>query len=88
VGVVVKHQQLVCLAWVFIEHPPENSIASFSFTNTMLDQGTTFIFGSWICIASGSGGFNSHLANSRKLEASEATRRNNLDELLLPDHVG
>jgi hypothetical protein len=39
-------------------------MASFHFTSTVLDEGTTFIFSSWICIANGSGGFNSHLANS------------------------
>jgi hypothetical protein len=27
---------------VFIEHPPENSIASFNFTSAVLDEGTTF----------------------------------------------
>jgi hypothetical protein len=64
---------------VFIKHPPE---------------GTTFIFGSWICIANGLGGFNGHLVNSRKPEASTPTQHcdlnefiDNLDELLLPDLV-
>jgi hypothetical protein len=77
---------------VFIEHPPENLMASLCFTNTVLDEGTTFIFGSWICIANGSGGFNGHLADSRKPEASTANQSSNLsefvdnlDELLLPD---
>jgi hypothetical protein len=77
---------------VFIEHPPENSMASLSFTSTVLDEGTTFIFGSWICVANGLGGFNSHLVNSRKPEASTPTRHSdldefidNLDELLLPN---
>jgi hypothetical protein len=77
---------------VFIEHPPKNSMASFRFTSTMLDEGTTFIFGSWICIANSSGGFNNHLADSRNMEASTSTRHSdldefidNLDELLLPD---
>jgi hypothetical protein len=58
----------------------------------VLDEGTTFIFGSWICIANGLGGFNSHIANSRELEVSSSTRSSdldkfidNLDELLLPD---
>jgi hypothetical protein len=79
---------------VFIEHAPENSMASFSFTSTVLDKSITFIFGSWICVANGSGGFNGHLAKSRKSEASAASRCNNLDEfvdnldeLLLPDHA-
>jgi hypothetical protein len=92
VGVEVKHQQLVCQVGVFIEHPPENSMASLRFTSTMLDEGTTFIFGSWICVAKGLGGFNSHLIDSRKPEASKPTRSNdldefinNLDELLFPN---
>jgi hypothetical protein len=46
VGVVVKHRQLVRQVGGFVEHPPENSMASFNFTNAMLDEGTTFIFGS------------------------------------------
>jgi hypothetical protein len=46
---------------VFIEHLPENSMASLSFTSSMLDEGPIFIFGSWICIANGLGGFNSHV---------------------------
>jgi hypothetical protein len=58
----------------------------------VLDEGTTFIFGSWICITNGLGGFNSHLIDSRKPEAPAATQRSNLDsfiddldKLLLPD---
>jgi hypothetical protein len=77
---------------MFIEHPSENSMASLSFTSTVLDEGTTFIFGSWICVANGLGGFSSCLVNSRKPEASAPTRSSeldnfidNLNELLLPD---
>jgi hypothetical protein len=77
---------------VFIEHPLENSMASFNFTSVVLDEGTTFIFDSWIYVANGLGGFNNHLVNSRKLETSASTQSNNLDEfinnldeLLLPD---
>jgi hypothetical protein len=65
VSVVVKHRYLARQVGVFIEHPPENSMASFNFTSAVLDEGTTFIFGSWICVANGLGGFNSHLANSK-----------------------
>jgi hypothetical protein len=32
-------------------------MASFNFTSAVLDEGTTFTFGSWIFIANGSGGF-------------------------------
>jgi hypothetical protein len=92
VGVAVKYQQLARQVGVFIEHPSENSMASFNFTSAVLDKGTTFIFGSWICIDNSLGGFNSHLVDSRELEASTSTRSSdlnefvdNLDELLLPD---
>jgi hypothetical protein len=92
--VAVKHRQLVRQVGVFIEHPPENSMASFNFTSAVLDEGTTFVFGSWIYVANGLGGFNSHLADSSKPEASTPTRRSdldefidNLEELLLPDLV-
>jgi hypothetical protein len=92
VGVVVKYRQLARQVGVFIEHPPENLTASLSFTSTVLDEGTTFIFGSWICVANGSGGLNSHLVNSRNPEASTPPQSSdldefidNLDELLLPD---
>jgi hypothetical protein len=88
VGVAVKYRQLARQVGVFIEHPQENSMASFSFTSTVLDEGTTFIFSSWICIANGSGGFNSHLTDSRKPKAFATTRRSNLDELLLLDLAG
>jgi hypothetical protein len=46
VDVVVKHRQLACQVGVFIEHPPENSMAFFNFTSVVLDEGTTFIFSS------------------------------------------
>jgi hypothetical protein len=79
---------------VFIEHPPENSMASFNFTSVVLDEGTTFVFGSWIYITNSSGGFNSHLTDSREPETSAATRRSdldefidNLDEMLLPKEI-
>jgi hypothetical protein len=92
VGVAVKHRQLARQIEVFIEHPPENSMASFNFTSAVLDEGTTFIFGSWICVANALGGFNSHLANSKEPEASSSTPSSNLhefidnlDDMLLPD---
>jgi hypothetical protein len=47
-------------------------MASFDFTNVMLDEGTMFVFGSWICIANCSSCFNSHLAETSKLEAPAA----------------
>jgi hypothetical protein len=41
----------------------KNSMASFDFSFPAIDAGTTFIFGSWVCIADGSGDFSSHLIN-------------------------
>jgi hypothetical protein len=77
---------------VLIDDPPENSMASFNFTSVVLDEGTIFIFGSWICVADGLGGFNSHQANSEEPEASPSTSSSdlddfidNLDDMLLPD---
>jgi hypothetical protein len=78
VGVAVKHRQLVHQVGVFTASPLENLMASLSCTSTMLDEGTTFIFSSWICVANGLGGFNSHLVDSRNSD---------LDELLLPNLV-
>jgi hypothetical protein len=67
---------------VFIEHPLENSMASFNFTSAVLHEGKPFIFGSWICIANGLGGLNSHRANSKEPEASSSTPSNDLDEFI------
>jgi hypothetical protein len=61
VGVAVKHRQLACQVGVFIEHPPENTMASFNFTSAVLDEGMVLTFGSWFCIANDRGGFNSYL---------------------------
>jgi hypothetical protein len=70
-------------------------MASFNFTSVVLEEGTTFTLGSWVCIADGSGGFNSHLVNPRELEVPAATQRSdldefidNLDEMLLLDLAG
>ena len=54
-------------------------------------RGATFIFGSWVCIANGSGGFDSHLTNSPtpKISASEDSnklaRSHDRSVMLLPD---
>jgi hypothetical protein len=82
VGVVVKQRQLARQVGVLIEDPLENSLASFNFTSAVLDEGTIFIFGSWICVADGLGGFNRHLANSKELEASSSTSSSDLDDFI------
>jgi hypothetical protein len=67
-------------------------MATFNFTSAVLDEGTTFIFGSWICIADGASDFHRHLIDNVKPEAPVATVRSDLDEfidnlgeMLLPD---
>ena len=61
-------------------------MAPFKFSFPAIDAGTTFVFGSWVCIANGSGGFPSHLidpANTktpRREQLSEVTPA----EILLP----
>ena len=53
-------------------------MASFNFGFPAIDAGTTFVFGSWVCIANGSGGFSSHLINptNTKTPPGRTTRRN------------
>jgi hypothetical protein len=51
VDMAVKHRQPARQLGVFIEHPLENLMASLSFTSTVLDEGTIFFFGFWICVA-------------------------------------
>ena len=57
-------------------------MALFNFTCTVPNEGTTFVLGSWICIANSLGGFNSHLADFKRPEASAATQRDDLDEFI------
>ena len=45
-------------------------MASFAFSTMAPPQGATIVFGSWVCIANGSGGFDSHLTNSPTLKAA------------------
>jgi hypothetical protein len=67
-------------------------MATFNFTSAVLDEGTTFNFDLWVCIADGAGDFRRHLVDNTKPKARVATLRNNLDEfvdnlteMLLPD---
>jgi len=46
------------------DDPLGNSIVIINST-AVLEEGTTFIFGSWVCIANVNGGFNSHLTKPR-----------------------
>jgi hypothetical protein len=40
-------------------------MAIFKFPITMAEEGTTSIFGSWVCVADAPGGFSSHLDAQR-----------------------
>ena len=44
-------------------------MATFAFSTMAPPQGATFVFGSWVCIADGSGSFDSHLTNPPTLKA-------------------
>src|SRR6185369_11505061 len=60
----------------------KNSMSSLNFNHAVLDAGTTFVFASWVCIANGLGGFNSHLANPMESEPRSPASRNNLGEFV------
>ena len=68
-------------------------MATFAFNTMALARGTTFVFGSWVCVANGSGGFDSHLSNPREPEAISsgscnfAAESSNLGEMLLSDLI-
>jgi hypothetical protein len=66
---------------MFIKHPPENSMASFNFTSVVPDEGTMVTFSSWVRITNDSGGFNIHLANPKKPEASAPSSSHDIDNL-------
>ena len=53
-------------------------MASFEFSFPAIDAGTTFVFGSWVCIANNSGGFSSHLIDPA---STETPRREQLGEI-------
>lgn len=67
-------------------------MVTFNFTNTVLEEGMTFNFGSWVCIANDAGNFRWHLIDNKKMEGPTMLPHNNLDEfidnldeMLLPD---
>ena len=66
-------------------------MATFSFSTTAPPQGVIFIFGSWVWIANGSGGFDSHLTNLPALkiitseDSSKLARSDDRSIMLLPD---
>jgi len=66
-------------------------MATFAFSTMVPPQGATFIFGSWVCVANGLGGFDSHLTNSPTLnistseDSNKLARSHNRSVMLLPD---
>jgi hypothetical protein len=66
---------------VRVEDPPASSMASFKFIRSVPSQGTTFVFGSWVCIADGVGNFRRFLVDM-KPKTSVADLRSNLDKFV------
>jgi len=50
--------------------------------NPVLEKGTSFHIGSWIFVASGSGGFESHSTDQDPPEASEAAKHREFDKFI------
>ena len=51
-------------------------MATFALSTMTPPRGATFIFGSWVYVANGSGGFDSHLTNSPTLKISTSEDSN------------
>ena len=68
-------------------------MATFALSTMALPRGATFVFGSWVCVANGSAGFDSYLTNPIELEAISSESRNTIarsddhGDMLLPDLV-
>jgi hypothetical protein len=56
-------------------------MASFQFTRSVPSQGTTFVFGSWVCIADGTGSFRRFLIDM-KPKTSTADPCSDLDKFV------
>jgi hypothetical protein len=82
-GQAVKHRQLACQVGVRIEDPPANSMASFKFTSAVPPpQGTTFIFGLWVCVADGAGDFRQFTIDVMKPKTLAVSFHSELDEFV------
>ena len=79
-GLPVKHRQLTPTVGLLANDPVMNSMANFNST-TMLDEGTSFVLGSCVCVVDCLGGFNSHLANPRGPEEPASVSINNVNDL-------
>jgi hypothetical protein len=56
-------------------------MASFRFTRSVPSQGTTFIFGSWVCVAEGEGDFRRFLVDM-KPKTPVASSQSDLDKFV------
>jgi hypothetical protein len=56
-GQPVKHRQLARQVGERVEDSPASSMASFKFIRSVPSEGTTFVFGSWVCVADGASNF-------------------------------
>jgi hypothetical protein len=81
VGSRLKHRQLARQVGARVEDPPVSSMASFNFIRSVPSQGTTFIFGSWVCIADGVDNFRQFLVDMRP-KTFAADPRSNLDKFV------
>ena len=65
-----KHRQLACQVGDSTSSSAKSMAGSSDANN--VPKGTTLVFGSWACMADGSGGFSSHLVmpNSPKLKTT------------------
>jgi len=59
----------------------KNPMASLD-DNSVLEKGTSLHVGSWIFVADGSGGFESHSTDQDLPEAAEAAKRREFDEFI------
>jgi hypothetical protein len=50
-------------------------------STTVPEDGTTFIFSPWVCVANGQGSFDSHIANPMKPEAPSPASSHGVDTL-------
>jgi hypothetical protein len=53
-------------------------MATFAFSTMVPPQGATFVFGSWVRVTNGSGGFDNHLTNSPTLKITTSEDSNKL----------
>jgi hypothetical protein len=61
--------------------PPASSMATFQFSRSIPSQGTTFVFGLWVCIADGAGNFRRFLVDM-KPKTSAVDPRSDLDKFV------